>query len=85
MLWRATLGIGRGIANARARSVAAPIANRELQKLTGGGRKCSQLFSVEREGGVHSVRYRPNSSNPKLIAHSTDFSVHEVYLNHIFR
>src|SRR5215469_11053155 len=40
-----------GIANARARSVAAPIANRELQKSTGGGRKCSQLFSVEHEGG----------------------------------
>ena len=35
---------------ARARSVAAPIANRELQKSTGGGRKCSQLFPVEREG-----------------------------------
>src|SRR5262245_26865148 len=33
-----------GIANARARSVAAPIANRELQKSTSGGRKCSQLF-----------------------------------------
>src|SRR5262249_24953065 len=40
-----------GIANARARSVAAPIANRELQKSTGGGRKCSQLFFVEHEGG----------------------------------
>src|SRR5262249_1378480 len=40
-----------GIANARARSVPAPIANRELQKSTGGGRKCGQLFSVEREGG----------------------------------
>src|SRR6516162_10476132 len=40
-----------GIANARARSVAAPIANRELQKSTGGGRKCSQLFPVEHEGG----------------------------------
>jgi hypothetical protein len=40
-----------GIANARARSLAAPIAYREPQKSTGGGRKCSQLFSVEREGG----------------------------------
>src|SRR5262249_53361397 len=40
-----------GIANARARSLAAPIANRELQKSTGGGRKCSQLFPVEHEGG----------------------------------
>src|SRR5262245_35868870 len=40
-----------GIANARARSVAAPIGNREPQKSTGGGRKCSQLFFVEHEGG----------------------------------
>jgi hypothetical protein len=40
----------RALAGARARSVAAPIANRELQKSTGGGRKCSQLFPVEREG-----------------------------------
>jgi len=40
-----------GIANARARSVAAPIANREPQKSTGGGRKCSQLFPVEHKGG----------------------------------
>src|SRR5262252_5463904 len=40
-----------GIANARARSVAAPIANREPQKSTAEGRKCGQLFSVEREGG----------------------------------
>ena len=52
MLWRAILGIGRGIANARARSVAAPIANREQQKSTAEGRKCGQLFSVKREGGV---------------------------------
>src|SRR5262249_17151502 len=43
-----------GIANARARSVAAPIANREQQKSTGGGRKCSQLFPVEHEGGVRA-------------------------------
>jgi hypothetical protein len=35
-----------GIANARARSLAAPIANREQQKSTAEGRKCSQLFSV---------------------------------------
>src|SRR5262249_28038507 len=41
-----------GIANARARSVAAPIANREQQKSTAEGRKCGQLFSVEREGGA---------------------------------
>jgi len=34
-----------GIANARARSVAAPIANREPQKSTAEGRKCGQLFS----------------------------------------
>src|SRR5499427_7024728 len=40
-----------GIANARARSVAAPIANREPQKSTAEGRKCGQLFSVEHEGG----------------------------------
>src|SRR5262249_16344195 len=40
-----------GIANARARSVAAPIANREQQKSTAEGRKCGQLFSVEHEGG----------------------------------
>src|SRR5262249_23052131 len=40
-----------GIANARARSVAAPIANREPQKSTGGGRKCSPFFRVEHEGG----------------------------------
>src|SRR5262249_46140969 len=40
-----------GIANARARSVAAPIANREPQKSTGGGQKCSQLFLVKLEGG----------------------------------
>src|SRR5262249_43020433 len=44
-----------GIANARARSVAAPIANREQQKSTGGGRKCSQLFSVEPEGAFWNV------------------------------
>src|SRR5262249_18741885 len=41
-----------GIANARARSVAAPIANREPQKSTGEGRKCSQLFFVEHEGAT---------------------------------
>src|SRR5262249_7926384 len=35
-----------GIANARARSVAAPIANQEQQKSTAEGRKCGQLFSV---------------------------------------
>ena len=35
------------IANARARSVAAPIANREPQKSTAEDRKCSQLFPVE--------------------------------------
>src|SRR5215471_5839792 len=40
-----------GIANARARSIAAPIANREPQKSTAEGRKCGQLSSVEREGG----------------------------------
>src|SRR5262249_61110841 len=40
-----------GIANARARSLAAPIANRGPQKSSGGGRKCSQLFHVENEGG----------------------------------
>jgi hypothetical protein len=34
-------------AGARAHSSAAPIANRERQKSTGGGRKCSQLFPVE--------------------------------------
>ena len=50
MLWRAILGIGRGIANARARSVAAPIANREPQKSTAEGRKCSQLFSGRARG-----------------------------------
>src|SRR5262245_31520882 len=47
-----------GIANARARSLAAPIANRELQKSTGGGRKCSQLFSVERE----NARFSPGGA-----------------------
>src|SRR5262249_15878642 len=47
--WRAILGIGRGIANARARSVAAPLANREPQKPPAEGQKCGQLFSVERE------------------------------------
>src|SRR5262249_7001847 len=36
----------------RAHSSAAPIANREPQKSTGGGRKCSQLFPVEHEGGA---------------------------------
>src|SRR5262249_46780751 len=36
-----------GIANARARSLAAPITNRELQKSTAEGRKGGQLFSVE--------------------------------------
>ena len=41
----------RALANARARSVAAPIANRERQKSTAGGRKCGQLFSAERAGG----------------------------------
>src|SRR5215813_5015892 len=43
-----------GIANARARSVTAPIVNREPQKSTAEGRKCGQLFSVEREGGLRS-------------------------------
>src|SRR6516162_10887380 len=47
---KASARVPAGIANARARSVAAPIANRELQKSTGGGRKCSQLFPVEHEG-----------------------------------
>src|SRR5262249_15673253 len=42
-------GAPAGIANARARSVAAPIPNREPQKSTAEGRKCGQLFSVERE------------------------------------
>src|SRR5262249_57147318 len=37
--------------SARSHSSAAPIVNREPQKSTGGGRKCSQLFSVEHEGG----------------------------------
>ena len=41
-----------GIANARARSVAAPIANREPQKSTAEGRKGGQLFSAERAGGL---------------------------------
>jgi len=36
--------------SARARSVAAPIANRGPQKSSGGDRKCSQLFPVEHEG-----------------------------------
>src|SRR5262249_4569451 len=45
-----------GIANARARSVAAPIANREPQKSTAEGRKCGQFFSEERAGGpAHQV------------------------------
>src|SRR5262249_25566223 len=48
---RAWARVPAGIANARARSVAAPIANREPQKSTAEGRKCGQLFSVEREGG----------------------------------
>src|SRR5262249_13417565 len=50
----------RALAGARARSVAAPIANREPQKSTGGGRKCSQLFSVEHEGGggAHQISLR---------------------------
>src|SRR5262249_59036140 len=48
---RAGARVPAGIANARARSVAAPIANREQQKSTADGRKCGQLFSVEREGG----------------------------------
>src|SRR5215813_10379600 len=45
-----------------ARSVAAPIANRELQKSNGGGRKCGQLFLVEREGGQGSMKYAPTCS-----------------------
>src|SRR5262249_56841667 len=55
-----------GIANARARSLAAPIANREPQKSTGGGRKCSQLFPVEHEGGGGALcdpPYRPTGGN----------------------
>jgi|SRR6516164_9747030 len=35
----------------RAHSSAAPIANREPQKTTSGGRKCGQLFPIEREAG----------------------------------
>src|SRR6516164_5804901 len=42
--------VPKALAGARARSVAAPIANREPQKSTAEGRKCGQLFSVEREG-----------------------------------
>src|SRR5262249_30808635 len=45
-----------GIANARARSVAAPIANREQQKSTAEGRKCTQLFSEARAGGPKILR-----------------------------
>ena len=58
---KASARVPAGIANARARSVAAPIANRELQKSTGGGRKCSQLFPVEHEGGG-----APESSAPLI-------------------
>src|SRR5262249_43232563 len=43
--------------SARARSVATPIANREPQKSTGGGRKWSQLFSGELAGGT-KIRLR---------------------------
>src|SRR5262245_26812247 len=76
--WRAILGIGRGIANARARSVAAPIANREPQKSTAGGRKCGQLFSVEREDKApnaanffrSSAKIKPFRSNRKTFARS---------------
>src|SRR5262249_32531179 len=53
-----------GIANARARSVAAPIVNREPQKSTAEGRKCGQLFSVEREGV--SPQYVPPFMGPSL-------------------
>src|SRR5262252_5691564 len=62
--WRAILGIGRGIANARARSVAAPIANREPQKSSGGGQKCGQLFSVEPKAEIEVARYevRPDGT-----------------------
>src|SRR5262249_40501599 len=52
-----------GIANARAPSVAAPIANRELQKSTGGGQKCSQLFPVEHEGGGKLARRMTNAGH----------------------
>src|SRR5262249_39658403 len=54
-----------GIANARARSVAAPIANREQQKSTAEGRKCGQVFSVERENARDSSRvWRENAQEP---------------------
>src|SRR5262245_18229830 len=52
----------RALASARARFVAAPIANREPQKSTGGGRQCAQLFSVEREGGGGGPR-RPRGGD----------------------
>src|SRR5262249_18290145 len=60
-----------GIANARARSVAAPIANREQQKSTAEGRKCGQLFSVEREGGqgastLSHLGFQPVQKTPTI-------------------
>jgi len=75
--WRAILGIGRGIANARARLRFFVAQRKIMQKSTAGGRKCSQLFSVEREGGPlpgqraetlppRTMRHCPKSSRSRL-------------------
>ena len=82
----------RALAGPRSRSVAAPIANREPQKSTAGGRKCSQLFSVEREGRKRAkergVRFgRPRKMTPhqrqealqRLIAGETQADVARTY------
>src|SRR5215470_10562976 len=69
---KALARVPAAIANARARSVAAPIANREPQKSTAEGRKCGQLFSG-RARGRRAVGYFLRSTfdlpteSPKII------------------
>jgi|SRR6516164_5170833 len=63
--WRAILGIGRGIANARARLRFFVAQRKIMQKSTAGGRKCGQLFSVEREGGGHHAADRSRTHSPR--------------------
>jgi len=65
VLWRAILGIGRGIANARARLRFFVAQRKIMQKSTAGGRKCGQLFSVEREGGGHHAADRSRTHSPR--------------------
>jgi len=58
--WRAILGIGRGIANARAPLRFFVAQRKIMQKSTAGGRKCSQLFPSSARAALCQV------SGPRL-------------------